>query len=171
MSEAQKAFGQAWKRLVSEGEMCEGEAKKGFVPVGIRKNVQEAGPLYHGTKADLQVGDLLQPGYPSNYGKHAIARFVYLTAIEEGAVLAAELAAGEGPARVYVVEPTGPIEDDPNVTDKKFPGNPSRSYRTQAPLRIVDEVKDWQGHDPQALKRIRARMEEAARMGIEAINE
>ena len=171
MSETQKAFGQAWKQLVSEGKMCEGQPKKGFVPVGIRKNVQETGPLYHGTKADLQVGDLLRPGYPSNYGKHAIARFVYLTAIQDGAVLAAELAAGEGPGRVYVVEPTGPIEDDPNVTDQKFPGNPSRSYRTREPLRIVGEVKGWQGHEPEALAQIRARREEAARMGIEAINE
>lgn len=129
MQDSQKDFDAAWKKLTSQGEMC-GPAPKPFTPVGIRKDVQEAGPLYHGTKAALKPGDFLKPGFPSNYGAHRIANFVYVTAILDGAALAAQLAQGEGPGRVYIVEPTGPIEDDPNVTDQKFPGNPSRSYRT-----------------------------------------
>ena len=94
-----------------------------------------------------------------------------MTAIQDGAALAAELAVGEGDGRVYIVEPTGPIEDDPNVTDKKFPGNPSRSYRTREPLRIVGEVYNWKHLPEETLAKIRKRMEEAARLGIEAINE
>ena len=101
------------------------------------------GPFYHGTKADLAVGDLLTAGFPSNYRPEIMMNHIYFTALRDGAGLAAELAPGEGPPRVYVVEPTGPFEDDPNVTDKKFPGNPTRSYRSRDPLRIVGEVTDW----------------------------
>lgn len=171
MKNTSQDFEQAWKNLTTEGKMCDGPAEKPFTPVGIRKNVKETGPLYHGTKADLKVGDLLTPGYASNYGKHRIANFVYLTAKIEGAALAAQLAAGEGEARVYQVEPEGEIEDDPNVTDQKFPGNPTRSYRTRQPLCIVGEVRNWEGLPPQVLDKIRRQMEEAARKGIEAINE
>ncbi len=141
MQEGQETFAGAWKELTRRGEPCRGA--KGFTPVGVRKDVQEAGPLYHGTRAQLKAGDLLEPGHPSNYGGKKRGHFVYLTALKEGAALAAELAAGEGRPRVYVVQPTGPIEDDPNVTDQKFPGNPSRSYRTRQPLRVVGEVEDW----------------------------
>ena len=167
---AQDAFEQAWKKLVSQGEAA-AAPQKAFTPVGLRKDVQETGPLYHGTRADLRPGDLLTPGYPSNYGRRERANCVYVTARKEGAILAAELAVGEGRARVYLVEPTGSLEDDPNVTDQKFPGNPTRSYRTKAPLRIIGEVSDWEGHSPQALAVIRKRIQEAARLGIEAINE
>lgn len=170
MQDSQKDFDAAWKKLTSQGEMC-GPTPKPFTPVGIRKDVQEAGPLYHGTKAALKPGDFLKPGFPSNYGAHRIANFVYVTAILDGAALAAQLAQGEGPGRVYIVEPTGPIEDDPNVTDQKFPGNPSRSYRTRSPLRVVGEVSDWKTLPPEALEKIRKRMEAAAAQGIEAINE
>ena len=171
MCSPQQDFDQAWNRLVSKGDAGIGEKGKSFTPVGLRHDVKETGPLYHGTKADLPVGALLTPGYPSNYGARRIARYVYLTATLDGAVLAAEPADGEGPGRVYLVEPTGPIEDDPNVTDQKFPGNPSRSYRTGDPLRIIGEVTGWQGHPPAVLDRIRERMRQAAREGIEAINE
>lgn len=164
-------FQQAWKKLTTEGEMCSETALPDFIPAGIRKDVKEEGELYHGTKADLKKGDYLTPGYPSNYGTHKKANFVYVTAKKEGAALAAELALGEGDGRVYLVEPTGPIEDDPNVTDKKFPGNPSRSYRTQDPVRVVGEVTDWSRLPEEVIARIRSRMEEAARAGIEAINE
>lgn len=101
------------------------------------------GPFFHGTRADLSPGDLLTAGFPSNYRPEVVMNHVYFTAVRDGAGLAAELAPGDGAPRVYVVEPTGPFEDDPNVTDKKFPGNPTRSYRSAAPLRIVDEVTDW----------------------------
>jgi rifampin ADP-ribosylating transferase len=142
-----------------------------FTPVGVRKDVQDPGPFYHGTKADLKIGDLLTAGYSSNYGADKKANFVYLTAMLDGAVLAAELAAGEGGGRVYIVEPAGAIDDDPNVTDMKFPGNPTKSYRTREPLRIAGEVKGWQGHSPELLQGMKDAMEEAKRQGIEAIND
>ena len=170
MENEKKDFTQAWNSLTTKGEMC-GEAVRPFRPMGLRTDVKEEGPLYHGTRAVLQPGDLLTPGHASNYGSRQTANFVYLTARKEGAALAAELAAGEAPARVYVVEPLGPIEDDPNVTDRKFPGNPTRSYRTRQPLRVIREEEDWEPLAPQALEKIRERMRQAARMGIEAINE
>lgn len=130
-------------------------------------------PFYHGTRADLKPGDLIVPGYISNYGSRKSANFVYLSATLEAATWGAELAAGEGRERVYIVEPTGPIEDDPNLTDKKFPGNPTKSYRTRDALRVTGEVdvKEWQGHSPEALKAMKDRLEELKRQGIEAINE
>lgn len=170
MENGNRDFNQAWNSLTTKGEMC-AEPVRPFTPVGLRKDVKEEGPLYHGTRAALQPGDLLTPGHVSNYGNRQTANFVYLTARKEGAALAAELAAGEGPARVYVVEPLGPIEDDPNVTDRKFPGNPTRSYRTRQPLRVVREEKDWEPLAPQALEKIRERMRQAAQQGIEAIND
>lgn len=103
----------------------------------------DAGPFYHGTKADLQVGDLLEPGGASNYQSGLVMNHIYFTALPNGAGLAAALANGGGRERVYIVEPTGPFEHDPNVTNKKFPGNPTRSYRSAAPLKIVGELEDW----------------------------
>jgi len=125
--------------------------------------------FYHGTKADLAPGDLIRPGYASNFGKRAIAAFVYLTETLDAATWGAELALGEGRGRIYIVEPTGPFEDDPNLTDKKFPGNITKSYRTRDPLRIVGEVTDWQPHPPERLKAMKDRVEEMRRLGVEAI--
>ena len=112
--------------------------------------VHDAGPFYHGTKADLKAGDLLEPVRGSNYGERRKANYVYLTATLDAATWGAELAVGEGPGRIYSVEPTGPLENDPDLTDKRFPGNPTRSYRTQQPLRVVGEVVDWEGHSQSA---------------------
>ena len=106
-------------------------------------DVLDDGPFFHGTRADLKIGELLAAGFRSNYRPDVVMNHIYFTALRDGAGLAAELAAGEGAPRVYVVEPTGAFEDDPNVTDKKFPGNPTRSYRSREPLMIVDEVLDW----------------------------
>jgi Rifampin ADP-ribosyl transferase len=131
----------------------------------------DPGPFYHGTKAVLKLGDLLEPGYSSNYGERKKANYVYLTATMDAAVWGAELAVGDEPGHIYRVEPTGPIENDPNLTDKKFPGNPTRSYRTQHPLRVVDEVLDWEGHSPGVLKNMQERLDELKRLGIEAIND
>jgi rifampin ADP-ribosylating transferase len=131
----------------------------------------DSGPFYHGTKADLKFGNLLEPGYNSNYGERKNANYVYLTATLDAAVWGAELAVGDAPCRIYHVELTGPIEDDPNLTDKKFPGNPTRSYRTQQPLRVVDEVLDWDGHSPEEIKKMQDRLSELKRLGIEAIND
>lgn len=131
----------------------------------------DSGPFYHGTKAALKPGDLLEPGYSSNYGERKKANYVYLTATLDAATWGAELAVGDEPGRIYRVEPTGPIEDDPNLTDKKFPGNPTRSYRTEHPLRVADEVLDWEGHSPEVLKKMREHLAELKRLGIEAIND
>jgi hypothetical protein len=127
--------------------------------------------LYHGTKADLQLGDLIVPGYSSNYGTRRKASYVYLSATLEAATWGAELASGEGRGRIYIVEPTGPIEDDPNLTDKKFPGNPTKSYRTRDPLRVTGEITDWTGHSPEQLKTMLDHLEELKRQGIEAIED
>lgn len=127
--------------------------------------------LYHGTRADLRVGDLIVPGFNSNFGQGKRASFVYLTATLDAATWGAELATGAGPGRIYTVEPTGPITDDPNLTDKRFPGNPTRSYRSRAPLRVTGEVLEWQGHTPEALQAMRAHLEDLRRQGIEAIDE
>lgn len=116
------------------------------------------GPFYHGTKADLQAGDLLTPGFRSNYRPEIVMNHIYFTALRDGAGLAAELAPGDAPPRVYLVEPIGPFEDDPNVTDKKFPGNPTRSYRSSAPLRVVAEVDDWVRLTPEELQAWRDRI-------------
>ncbi|MDR6637157.1 NAD(+)--rifampin ADP-ribosyltransferase [Paenarthrobacter nitroguajacolicus] len=116
------------------------------------------GPFFHGTKADLRDGDLLTAGYRSNYRPEVVMNHIYFTALRDGAGLAAELAAGDGEPRVYAVEPTGPFEDDPNVTDKKFPGNPTRSYRSTAPLRVIGEVTDWTRLTPEALSAWKERL-------------
>ncbi|MFD7076300.1 NAD(+)--rifampin ADP-ribosyltransferase [Nocardioides sp. NPDC059952] len=110
------------------------------------------GPFYHGTKADLREGDLLTAGFRSNYKPDVVMNHIYFTALPDGAGLAAEIAPGDGEPRVYLIEPTGEFENDPNVTDKKFPGNPTRSYRSRAPLRIVSEVHDWTRLTPEALQ-------------------
>jgi rifampin ADP-ribosylating transferase len=127
--------------------------------------------FYHGTKADLKPGDLIAPGYNSNYGTRKQAAFVYLTATLDAATWGAELALGDGPGRIYVVEPTGPIEDDPNLTDKKFPGNPTKSYRTRDPLRVTGEVTEWQGHAPEQLQAMLDHLARLKRLGIVAIEE
>ncbi|OPZ56051.1 MAG: Rifampin ADP-ribosyl transferase [bacterium ADurb.BinA028] len=118
----------------------------------------DPGPFFHGTKADLQVGDLLTAGFRSNYRPEVLMNHIYFTALTDGAGLAAELAAGDAAPRVYIVEPTGPFENDPNVTDKKFPGNPTRSYRSVEPLRIVGELSDWVRLTPEALQEWRDRL-------------
>lgn len=129
--------------------------------------------FYHGTKADLGLGDLIRPGFGSNFIEREL-RHIYFSATLEAATWGAELAkAPEGRAdargRIYIVEPTGPFEDDPNLTDKKFPGNPTQSYRSRAPLRVLGEVAQWQGHSPEQLQAMRdglARLEAEGRNHI-----
>jgi len=124
----------------------------------FKNKPSDKGPFYHGTKADLQVGDLLTAGKTSNYKDDIIMNHIYFTALVNGAGLAAELAKGDGRERVYIVEPTGSFENDPNVTDKKFPGNPTRSYRTEAPLKIVGEVTHWARQTPEDLRKWREKL-------------
>lgn len=126
------------------------------------------GTFFHGTRADLKTGDCLTRGFVSNYADR-IARYVYFAGTLDAAVWGAELAAGDGAQRIYVVEPTGEFEDDPNLTDMKFPGNPTKSYRTQAPLKIVGEVVGWKGHSPEVLQNMKEHLERLNRMGIGAV--
>jgi hypothetical protein len=123
-----------------------------------KSNNLDDGPFYHGTKADLQVGGLLTAGFNSNYKPEVIMNHIYFTALVNGAGLAAELSKGSGHPRVYIVEPTGDFENDPNVTDKKFPGNPTRSYRSKDPLKIIGEVNDWERLTPEQLQDWRNRL-------------
>ena len=125
---------------------------------------------YHGTKADLKAGDLIEAGYASNYFQRKPGTFVYLSATLDAAIWGAELAVGIGPGRIYIVEPTGSIEDDPNLTNKRFPGNPTKSYRSRNPFRILGEVTDWKGHSPDQLKEMHDHLENAKQRG-EAIEE
>jgi rifampin ADP-ribosylating transferase len=118
----------------------------------------DTGPFFHGTRADLLVGGLLTAGFRSNYDGRVVMNHIYFTAWPKGAGLAAEMAKGDGRVRVYIVEPTGAFEDDPNVTDKKFPGNPTRSYRSREPLRIVGELETWELFDPEYIRQLRERV-------------
>ena len=133
--------------------------------------VHESGALLHGTKADLRIGDLLVPGRRSNFVKGRTMNHVYVTATLDAATWGAELAQGDGPGRIFIVEATGTLEDDPNVTDKKFPGNPTKSYRTRDPVRIVGEVVDWVGHPPEKLAAMLERLEELRRTGRDEIDD
>jgi len=139
-----------------------------IIPQG---NIKDPGPFFHGTKVDLRPGDLILPGYNSNYGNRKKANYVYLTATMDAAIWGAELAAGESPGRIYRVEPTGFIEDDPNLTNKRFPGNPTKSYRSLQPLRVINEVLGWEGHPPEKLQEMLDRLEYLKSQGIEAIDD
>jgi rifampin ADP-ribosylating transferase len=133
--------------------------------------VYEAGAYLHGTKADLAVGDLLVAGRDSNFEEGRVMNHVYFTATLDAAVWGAELAAGPGRGRIYLVEPTGEFEDDPNVTDKKFPGNPTRSYRSREPLLVVGELHDWVGHSPEKLQAMLDGLDALRRQGAAQIED
>jgi hypothetical protein len=129
-------------------------------------------PLYHGTRADLKPGDLIEPGHIANFGNNdRTTTYVYLTRTLDAATWGAELAAGKGPGRIYIVEPTGPIEDDPNLTNKKFRGNPTKSFRSREALRIRDEITGWQGHSPEAIKAMKDGLERLKRLGVKPIDD
>ena len=138
------------------------------VPAQLKAPHDPSLPLYHGTRAALKPGDLIGPGYATNYGTGRKANHVYFAATLEAAVWGAELAMGEGRGRIYIVEPTGPFGDDPNLTDKKFPGNPTKSYRSKHPVRITGEVSEWQGHSPEQLKVMHGHLERLKKEGVEA---
>ena len=131
----------------------------------------EAGVYLHGTKANLAVGDLLVSGRQSNFEPGRVMNYIYFTATLDAAVWGAELASGDGLERIYIVEPTGEFEDDPNLTDKKFPGNPTQSFRTREPLRVVRELVDWVGHSPEKLEAMRAALDELQRNGTAQIED
>ncbi|MCV7173457.1 NAD(+)--rifampin ADP-ribosyltransferase [Mycobacterium manitobense] len=131
--------------------------------------VHPTGAYLHGTRADLSVGDLLVPGRESNYQAGRLMNHVYVTQTLDAAVWGAEMAAGEGRCRIYIVEPEGELEDDPNVTDKKLPGNPTRSYRTRRPVKIVGELTDWVGHSAEQLQSMRDGLADLRRKGLDVI--
>ena len=126
--------------------------------------------FYHGTRADLKVGSLLAPGFVPNFGQHAKASWIYFTATLDAAIWGAELARGERRGRIYIVAATGEAFDDPNLTDKKYPGNPTRSYRSQFPLRITGEVAEWQPHSPERLQKMKNNLRRLKEQGVEVID-
>jgi rifampin ADP-ribosylating transferase len=141
------------------------------IPVTFEHYDHIEGPFYHGTKAGLEVGHLLIPGYNSNFEDGRISNNIYFTATLDAAAWGAELAKGEGIGRIYIVEATGPFEDDPNLTNKRFPGNPTKSYRTREPLRIVGEVEHWEGHPPEVLQAMRDHLAAMERQGLATIDD
>lgn len=126
---------------------------------------------FHGTKADLQLGHLIEVGFNSNYGDRNNAKYIFLTATLDAAIWGAELAVGDGPGRIYLVEPTGPIEDDPDLTDKKFPGNATKSYRSIHPFKVVGEVTKWEGHPAEQLNAMKEGVAKLKEQGIRSLND
>ncbi|TDH26918.1 NAD(+)--rifampin ADP-ribosyltransferase [Segetibacter sp. 3557_3] len=140
-----------------------------------KSNGQRATPFaqtyFHGTRVDLKVGSLIEVGFNSNYGQRKNAKYIFLTATLDAAIWGAELAFGEGRERIYVVEPTGPLEDDPDLTDKKFPGNPTKSYRSTHPFKVVAEVINWQGHPIEQVQVMKDHLKHLNEQGITSLND
>lgn len=126
---------------------------------------------FHGTKADLKIGDLIEVGYNSNYGQRKNAKYIFLTGTLDAAIWGAELAFGDGQERIFLVEPTGKIENDPDLTDKKFPGNPTQSFRSTEPFKVVGEVTVWQGHSAEQVKTMKEHLEKLKEQGINSLND
>lgn len=146
-----------------------------WVPISHENCHQVSGPFYHGTKAKLAIGDLLTTGHSSHFEAGRVLKHIYFAALLEPAVWGAELAMAlsglKGCGYIYIVEPTGPFEDDPNLTNKKFPGNPTKSYRTSDPLKIIGEVDDWQGHSPEMLHKMLDSLADLKRRGLAVIED
>lgn len=138
-------------------------------------NARGASPFaqtyFHGTKADLKNGDLIEAGFRSNYGERKKASYIFCSATLDAAVWGAELSLGKGPGRIYLVEPTGQIEDDPDLTDRKFPGNPTKSYRSTEPFRVVGEVTNWKGHSTEQVRLMKERVDKLREEGINSLND
>lgn len=146
-----------------------------WIPVTFEHHDHVTGPFYHGTRSTLQPGDELTPGFGSNFQDGRVSNNIYFTALVStaawGAQLAAALAGESGRGHIYIVEPLGPFEDDPNVTNKRFPGNPTRSYRTRATLRVVRELEDWEAHSPEALKAMLDHLAQLREQGLDVIED
>lgn len=141
----------------------------------INNNPQGATPFvqtyFHGTKADLKIGDYIRVGFNSNYGQNNSSKYIFLTSTLDAAIWGAELSSGEGKERIYLVEPMGEIEDDPDLTDRKFPGNPSKSYRSKDPFKVVGEVAIWQPHPEEQVKAMKDHLEKLKAQGINSLND
>jgi len=140
-------------------------------PLNSKGATPFAQTYFHGTKADLKVGDLIKPGFYSNFGKRRNARYIFLSATLDAAIWGAELAFGDGNERIYLVEPLGDLEDDPDLTDKKFPGNPTKSFRSAQPFKIVGEVTNWQGHSVELVTTMKANLQRLKEQGIDSLND
>ena len=139
---------------------------------GARADLSPGDQFFHGTRADLKPGDLIKPGHRANFGKlDRITNYVYFSATLDAGIWGAELARGEGPGRIYMVETTGPFTDDPNLTDKRFPGNPTKSYRSREPLRVLGECTEWQGHAPEVLQAMKDHIEQLKQRGVEPLDD
>lgn len=126
---------------------------------------------FHGTKADLTLGELIEPGNNSNFGKRKNAKYIFLSATLDAAIWGAELAIGDRKERIYLVEPIGEVENDPDLTDRKFPGNPTKSYRSKEPFRIVGEVTSWKGHPAEQVQAMKDALEKLREEGIDSLND
>ena len=126
---------------------------------------------FHGTKADLRIGDLIEVGFASNFGERNKAGYIFLTATLDAAIWGAELALGDGRERIYLVEATGPVEDDPDLTDRKFPGNPTMSYRSAHPFRVVGEIGEWEGHPPEQVGAMKDGLAKLKEQGVRSLND
>lgn len=139
---------------------------------GARADLKPEDRFYHGTRAALRPGDTIKPGHSANFGKlDRVTTYVYFSATLDAGIWGAELARGEGRGRIYIVEPTGPFTDDPNLTDKRFPGNPTKSYRSREPLRVLGEWTDWQGHPPEVLQAMKDHIEQLKHLGVEPLDD
>lgn len=147
------------------------EQKKSEIKTGGQGSTPFAQTYFHGTKADLKIGDLIKVGFNSNFGQRQNAKYIFLSATLDAAIWGAELAFGEGQERIYLVEPTGQIENDPDLTDKKFPGNPTMSYRSTEPFRVVGEVTVWQGHTIEQVKAMKDGIAKLLEQGINSLND
>jgi hypothetical protein len=161
--------------LTSEEKPAMSENSSSHVSVTYKRCEHIGGPFYHGTKFALEAGDELVPGHGSNFQEGRVSNHIYFTALVDtaawGAELATALAGSEERGHIYVVEPAGPFEDDPNVTDKRFPGNPTQSYRTRDPLRVVGEVENWTGHDPEVVKGMLDSLAQLREQGLDVIED
>ena len=146
-----------------------------WTPVTFENCGRVRGPFYHGTKSELKLGDELVPGFDSNFQAGRVSNNIYFTALVDtaawGAELATALAGSEGRGHIYIVEPMGPFEDDPNVTNKRFPGNRTESYRTRGPLRVVGEVEEWEGHSPEVLRGMLDHLAQLREQGLDVIED
>lgn len=135
-------------------------------PLQVIKEITEWN-YYHGTRAPLRPGDLIAPGHAANFGPAPrIANYVYFTRTLDASVWGAELATGEGRGRIFLVEPTGPIEDDPNLTNARFKGNPTKSFRSREPLRVTGELLHWEGHPPEFIAKMKEGLARLATAGV-----
>ena len=160
---------------MDEDTMPLGGVDGSYTPVTFDRCDHIEGPFYHGTKSPLAVGEELVPGYGSNFQEGRVSNHIYFSALAEtaawGAELATALAGSEERGHIYVVEPTGPFEDDPNVTNKRFPGNITQSYRTRHPVRVVGELEEWEGHDPDVVKGMLDRLAQLREQGLDVIED